>query len=64
VLQLQRSWVPGHRCMGKGQIHYIEVTSDSEEEEEIRPTPDMILLVQRRSMHMRRDNLQRNHNHR
>jgi hypothetical protein len=29
-------WVPGHRCMGKGQIHYIEVESDSEEEEEIR----------------------------
>ena len=28
-------WVPGHRCMGKGQIHYIEVESGSEEEEEI-----------------------------
>jgi hypothetical protein len=27
-------WVPGHRCMGKGQIHYIEVESDNEEEEE------------------------------
>jgi hypothetical protein len=27
-------WVPGHRCMGKGQIHYIEVESSSEEEEE------------------------------
>jgi hypothetical protein len=37
----RESWVPGHRCMGKGQIHYIEVTSDSEEEEEIRPTPDI-----------------------
>jgi hypothetical protein len=22
-------WVPGHRCMGKGEIHYIEVTIDS-----------------------------------
>jgi hypothetical protein len=32
-------WVPRHRCMGKGQIHYIEVASDSEEEE-IRPSPD------------------------
>jgi hypothetical protein len=29
-------WVPGHRCMGKGEIHYIEVVvdnMDSEEEE-------------------------------
>jgi hypothetical protein len=29
-------WVPGHRCMGKGEIHYIEVevdNVDSEEEE-------------------------------
>jgi hypothetical protein len=26
-------WVPGHRCLGKGQIHYIEVASDSDEEE-------------------------------
>jgi hypothetical protein len=28
------SWVPCHRCMGKGQVHYIEVDSDNEEEEE------------------------------
>jgi hypothetical protein len=30
-------WVPGHRCMGKGEIHYIEVAidnMDSEEEEQ------------------------------
>jgi hypothetical protein len=30
-------WVPGHRCMGKGEIHYIEVEAgsvDSEEEEQ------------------------------
>jgi hypothetical protein len=30
-------WVPGHRCMGKGEIHYIEVVADnvdSEEEEQ------------------------------
>jgi hypothetical protein len=30
-------WVPRHRCMGKGEIHYIEVAADSvdsEEEEE------------------------------
>jgi hypothetical protein len=25
-------WQPGHRCMGKGKIHYIEVVSDSEDE--------------------------------
>jgi hypothetical protein len=27
-------WEPGHMCMGKGKAHYIEVLSDSEEEEE------------------------------
>jgi hypothetical protein len=30
-------WVPSHRCMGKGEIHYIEVVEDnvdSEEEEQ------------------------------
>jgi hypothetical protein len=27
-------WVPRHRCIGKGQIHYIEVESGSEEEDE------------------------------
>jgi hypothetical protein len=27
-------WVPGHRCMGKGEIHYIEVESDSLDSEE------------------------------
>ena len=29
-------WVLGHRCMGKGEIHYIEVATDivdSEKEE-------------------------------
>jgi hypothetical protein len=25
-------WHPGHRFLGKGKIHYIEVVSDSEEE--------------------------------
>jgi hypothetical protein len=28
-------WNPTHKCMGRGQVHYIEVTSDNEEEEEI-----------------------------
>jgi hypothetical protein len=30
-------WVPGHKCMGKGEIHYIELATnimDSEEEEQ------------------------------
>jgi len=27
-------WEPGNKCMGKGKSHYIEVLSDSEEEEE------------------------------
>ena len=26
-------WVPDHRCMGKGQIHYIEVATNNDEEE-------------------------------
>jgi hypothetical protein len=26
-------WNPSHKCMGHGQVHYIEVTSDNEEEE-------------------------------
>jgi hypothetical protein len=28
-------WNPSHKCMGRGQVHYIEVTSDNEEEDEI-----------------------------
>jgi hypothetical protein len=26
-------WNPSHKCMGRGQVHYIEVTSDDEEDE-------------------------------
>jgi hypothetical protein len=26
-------WVPGHRCMGKGEIHYIEVVANSVDSE-------------------------------
>jgi hypothetical protein len=25
-------WKSGHRCMGKGKVHYIEVLSDEEDE--------------------------------
>jgi hypothetical protein len=32
-------WVPKHRCMGKGHIHYIEVDSGSEEEDEDSQAP-------------------------
>jgi hypothetical protein len=28
-------WEPGHRCMGKGNIHYIEFLSNSEEEDNV-----------------------------
>jgi hypothetical protein len=28
-------WVPGHRCIGKGEIHYIEVPADG-----AKPTED------------------------
>ena len=27
-------WVPSHKCMGKGEIHYIEVVVDSVDNEE------------------------------
>jgi hypothetical protein len=27
-------WVPSHRCMGKGEIHYIEVVADNMDSEE------------------------------
>jgi hypothetical protein len=27
-------WNPSHKCMGHGQVHYIEVTSNNEEEED------------------------------
>jgi hypothetical protein len=27
-------WNPSHKCMGCGQVHYIEVTSGNEEEED------------------------------
>ncbi len=33
-------WEPGHRCLGKGKIHYIEVVSDDEDEQEEMPTED------------------------
>jgi hypothetical protein len=31
----KESWEPRHSCMGKGKIHYIEVPSDSEEEDDV-----------------------------
>ena len=35
-------WVPGHRCLGKGQVHYIEVAleSDSDEHEKFHNTKE------------------------
>jgi hypothetical protein len=27
-------WEPGHRCMGKGKAHYVEVISNEEDDEE------------------------------
>jgi hypothetical protein len=30
----EEPWNPSHKCMGRGQVHYIEVTSDNEEEED------------------------------
>ena len=33
-------WELGHQCLGKGKIHYIEVVSDDEDEQEERPIGD------------------------
>jgi hypothetical protein len=33
-LSCRDPWVPGHRCMGKGEIHYIQVATDSMDSEE------------------------------
>ena len=37
-------WVPGHRCLGKGQVHYIEVASESDldEHEEFHDTKEEV----------------------
>ena len=32
-------WEPSHRCLGKGKIHYIEVMSDEEDEQELEEMP-------------------------
>ena len=29
----QEPWVPGHMCVGKARAHYIEVYSDSDEDD-------------------------------
>jgi hypothetical protein len=33
-------WVLSYRCMGKGQIHYIEVAADNDEEEQCSQVQD------------------------
>jgi hypothetical protein len=33
-LNYRDPWFPSHRCMGKGEIHYIEVAIDSVDSEE------------------------------
>jgi hypothetical protein len=27
-------WEPGHHCMGKGKLHYMDVLSDEEDDDE------------------------------
>jgi hypothetical protein len=34
-------WNPSHKCMGRGQVHYIEVTSNNEEEEDCGQTQNI-----------------------
>lgn len=35
----KKPWKPGHRCLGKGKVHYIEVVFDSDNEDDTMPTP-------------------------
>jgi hypothetical protein len=44
----------GHRCMGKGKSHYIEVLSDSEEEEEAEKHKIVSMTNQLRRSHRRK----------
>jgi len=45
-------WVPGHRCMGKGKIHYIEVLSDNEEEIDVGHLQNMeVTQAEEKHMH-------------
>lgn len=32
-------WEPGHRCLGKGKVHYIEVAYDNDDEDDTKATP-------------------------
>jgi hypothetical protein len=41
LLHLQRTMEPNTQMHGRGQVHYIEVTSDNEEEEEISQIQNM-----------------------
>ncbi|XP_059075191.1 uncharacterized protein LOC131875172 [Cryptomeria japonica] len=57
----REAWQPGHRCLGKGKIHYIEVMSDSEDDENADPnierapqnteTETDAALVEKRGLH-------------
>ena len=42
VFACREPWLPRHRCLGKGQVHYIEVASefDSDEHEEFHDTKE------------------------
>jgi hypothetical protein len=55
-------WVPGHRCMGKGEIHYIEVAKTVWTVRRRSRTMDP--LAQRRSQHRKRSSLPIDHRHR
>lgn len=38
----RETWQPRHRCLGKGQIHYIEVVSDEEmQSDEVEPEKEV-----------------------
>ena len=46
----QEPWVPGHRCSGKANAHYIEVYSDSEREESEQETTEELRAVEEESL--------------
>lgn len=38
-------WEPGHRCLGKGKIHYIEVLPNSDSESDTTQPPSKELSI-------------------
>jgi hypothetical protein len=54
-------WVPGHRCMDKGEIHYIEVVEDSMDVEGKSPCGQVDLLLRARLLTLKTEDAYHGH---